>query len=354
MSILPAQPPSLTLVFQPGATAQQTPLSGHIAQEGRQLDLQLNQIVRATVTEGGVNNVELDMNRLRFRASSKTPLIAGQKLQLQVIQTHPHIELKILDKAELQYLFRAISHFGQQKGFSLLWRHFFSQEKSILQHISPQAHQPLQLLQNMLLSQPDHLLGKNLARIGRMIGLDMEALLAQGQIDEGAKTLKGILLALSQGCQDNSPEAKERDSLVKTIEMWQIFQLRLAEKGLFFLPLPLAFLEQGYMLVGNSNEEDKAQDTAHKSFWLSLHLRLSALGNIDALLSFEQSGCNIHILCETVQVAQYMSQFKRQFIEQMEQQTISNVIIDVGAKDPERNLLSYLQPDCESFLNAMA
>ncbi len=352
MNISPAQP-SITLVFQPSSTAQQMSMTGQIAQEGRHLNLQVNQIIRATVTEGGLNNVELDMNRLRFRAFSKIPLTPGQRLNLQVVQTQPQIELKILDEIDLQNLFRALNFFSEKKGFLSIFSNLLSQGESNLQSIPAESRQVLSQLQENLFAQPDNVVGRTLAGLGRMLGLDMEALFARGQIDEGSRTLKGILLSLSQGLQEDSSEAKNIDSLVKTVEMWQLFQLRLADKGLFFLPLPFSFLEQGYMLAGKYKDENRPQEVSSRDdYWISLHLRLSALGNIEAVLSSEDRGLNIRIMCQDSKAAQYMSRFKNDLIDDMDRLDISKLTIDIGARDPEKNLLSQLLPDSESFFEA--
>lgn len=349
-----ASQPSITLVFQSGMNAQQIAMTGQIAQEGRHLDLQVNQIIRATVTEGGLNNVELDLNRLRFRAFSKTPLTPGQRINLQVVKTHPQIELKILDEIDLQHLFRALNFFSEKKGFLSILSQFLHQSESSLQNISAQSRQTLNQLQENLFAQTDNIMGRTLAGMSRMLGFDLEALLAQGQSEEGAKTLKGVLLTLSQSFSEDSPEAKNIDNLLKTIEMWQLFQLRLADKGLFFLPLPLPFLEQGYLLAGkNKDDQHQQKGSDRDSFWISIHLRLSALGNIEAVLFSEDSGLNIRIMCQNSQVAQYMSQFKNDLQDNMNSQDIAKLIIDIGAKDPEKNLLAQLLPDNESFFEAL-
>lgn len=352
MTILPAQPPSITLILQPGSTAPQIPLTGQLAQEGRQLNLQVNEIIQATVTEGGLNNVELELNRLRFRAFSKIPLTAGQKINLQVVQTQPQIQLKMLNEIDLQYLFKALNFFSEKKGFLPIFSLFLQhQDESTLQNISFSARQRLNQLQEFFYSQADNFLGKSLAGLSRMLGLDFEALIAQGQIEEGSNSLKSILLTLSQNLQENTKEAKNVDNLLKTIEMWQIFQLRLADKGIFFLPLPFPFLEQGYMLAGHSKEENQevsGQDTS----WISIHLRLSALGNIEAILFSKDKGIDIRIMCQSTQIAQYMSKFKNELMDNIESTQISKLTIDIGAKDPEKNLLTHLLPNSDNFLNA--
>ncbi|MBE9487468.1 MAG: hypothetical protein IMY82_09930, partial [Chloroflexi bacterium] len=65
--------------------------------EERQVDLRLEQIVRATVVEGGLDRALLEMSHRYFRAQSDIELQVGQKLTLQVLQTHPSLEFRVLN-----------------------------------------------------------------------------------------------------------------------------------------------------------------------------------------------------------------------------------------------------------------
>jgi|GEM_PF-1165760 len=79
-----------TLVPQAQPTPTQT-------SEERQIDLRPEQIIRATVVEGGLDKTLLEMNHQHFRAQSEVELQAGQKLTLQVLQTHPRLEFRVLN-----------------------------------------------------------------------------------------------------------------------------------------------------------------------------------------------------------------------------------------------------------------
>ncbi len=66
--------------------------------EERQLDLRMEQIVRATVVEGGLDKVLLEMNQQRFQIVSERELQTGQQLELQVLATEPKLIFKILSQ----------------------------------------------------------------------------------------------------------------------------------------------------------------------------------------------------------------------------------------------------------------
>jgi len=57
------------------------------SREERQYQLPLNQIVRATVSEGGFDRAMLEMANRRIPVETKVPLQTGQKLDLLVVTT---------------------------------------------------------------------------------------------------------------------------------------------------------------------------------------------------------------------------------------------------------------------------
>ena len=60
----------------------------------------IGEILKATVLESKTNNQYiLDFGSYKIPASSQTKLTAGQVLQLQVSQTSPQVELKIVSDA---------------------------------------------------------------------------------------------------------------------------------------------------------------------------------------------------------------------------------------------------------------
>lgn len=65
--------------------------------EGRPIDLRLEQMVRATVVDGGSDRPLLELNHRHYRAQSDIALQVGQKLTLQVLQTHPTLELRVIN-----------------------------------------------------------------------------------------------------------------------------------------------------------------------------------------------------------------------------------------------------------------
>lgn len=67
-----------------------------LAPELRQLELRIDQVVRATVVEGGLHKVLFELNDQLFKAETEAKLQVGQQLRLQVTQTQPHLEFQVL------------------------------------------------------------------------------------------------------------------------------------------------------------------------------------------------------------------------------------------------------------------
>lgn len=79
------------------ALVQQSTTTPVSTSEERQVDLRMEQIIRATVVEGGLDRALLEMNHRHYRAQSDLELQVGQKLTLQVLQTHPRLEFMVLN-----------------------------------------------------------------------------------------------------------------------------------------------------------------------------------------------------------------------------------------------------------------
>ena len=79
------------------AVIAQTATASATTPEERQVDLRMEQIVRATVVEGGFDKALLELDHRHYRAQSDQELQVGQKLTLQVLQTHPRLEFRVLN-----------------------------------------------------------------------------------------------------------------------------------------------------------------------------------------------------------------------------------------------------------------
>ncbi|MDX2493351.1 MAG: hypothetical protein QNK27_00115, partial [Desulfuromusa sp.] len=67
--------------------------------EELQTNLRPEQLIRATVVKGGLESAILEINRQQFLAQGERELQVGQKINLQVLQTQPRLEFKVLNNS---------------------------------------------------------------------------------------------------------------------------------------------------------------------------------------------------------------------------------------------------------------
>ena len=346
MPAIPSAPPAVTLSFAPQAIGTQ-----HGTQEGQSLNLRPYEIVQATVVEGGMDTVELEMGRLRFRAHTRVPLRTGQRLQMQVQNTSPQVELKILNQALLENLLQRLHLFGEKLDLA-------SRLQQLLTQSAPSASSRAQgstnaadsLLQGLtqLAERPD---GSFLAALTGLLGLDTEALLASGESDNRMANLKTLLLHLL-GQEDNISQQQEGSrNLLQHLELLQLCRARLHQDGVFFMPLPFPFLERGFALMerryGSGSEGEEQEPEGYS---ISLCLQLRNLGALEVRMLYEAPQLLVRILCKEQAAADYFSGLKQEFKDAVEALPVHSLTVTTGGRDPDRILMEKVLPESEHFL----
>ena len=273
-----------------------TPAQAATPTEGRQYDLQAGQLVNATVAEGGHSEVLLDLDRQRLRAQTQTPLQTGQKLRLLVVETKPQLILRLLQDNLLERLTHSV-HLLEGK-FELA---------GALQQLSKNQGDkkllPEKALTKLLdffspfrAASPENLSGKELQLLARHLGLTLEADLARGASSVEPANLKSLLLSTDRSGPDNKPEtAEQAHQLLQKLELFQLCNLRLARQGASLLPLPLPFLDNGYLVAERDATSDQEQPPVKK---VSLYLSLQGLGDLRIDLLQESEGLFVRFTCD--------------------------------------------------------
>ena|GEM_PF-679058 len=343
-------PPALTLV-----TPVETPTPR--GTESQPLKLQPYQIVRATVVEGGLDKVVLNVKNHKLSADTRVPLKTGQKLHLQVLSTHPQIHLRIMEAAELKYLFRLLHSLGQSPDLTGMLRQLQSGEGKIAASIPADMQAVLGEMIRLLGSLPGEIRGGNLARLWDGLGLNLEALLAREQGRQARAGLKSALLVIANepGKQGATSESVER--LLEQFTLFQFCRHILARENVLFLPLPFSFLEQGYLLAEQENREGLAEDGEDKKqrFWkMTLNLALSKLGNLHVKLLFEGRDLHLRILCDSDDKVGILSGALPRLQGKMTTVILRNFSVGTGAENPATALVRRLAPDGNHFLEVEA
>ncbi len=345
MPISPSAPPIITLNFAPP-----TSTTSHCKQESQSLNLGPYQIVRATVLEGGMNTIELELNRLRLNAQTQIPLKGGQRLQLQVQNTSPYIELKILNQDLLENIFKRIQSIGEKFDLASFLSQLRSKYESVDPNLSFSSNSNLSFLFSGLIKNQDQITGKFLSSLSRLLGLKTEALLAEGQVEENLTNLKTSLMKIVLQEDGNPTLQTKSKALIQHLELFQLCQIKLFQDNILFLPLPFSFLQQGFALLEKQSGESGGKE--QESCRVSIHLKLKTLGNLELRLLYQDSKIFIRILCQDQEIVDIMNKAKEEFKSTVTTIKIENLTIGLGAQDPEKILTEKIVPDSDHFFEA--
>lgn len=326
-TIAPVQP----VMPAPSVSPQPT-----VPPEARFQDLRLEQVVRATVAEGGREQVLLDLGQQRLRAETQVPLRTGQTLDLKVKALSPRLELRLVDDILGERLNRSLHLLSGKWDLVPPLRELMEGGNPLFERLSPGARVGLEIwmaIQGFSYEKPDPVLFRHLAR---RFGLDLEARFARGEKQDGAETLKGALMEVARKLDDPAGETAEHvGRLLQSLELFQLCQVRLSEAGLSLLPLPLPWLEQGYLLADDPRETDPEGDVP---FRLSLHLSLQGLGNVRVDFLHDRQGLYLRVAGESREKSGFIASFQQELREALGSD-LQGLVFTEGADGPAPSLI---------------
>ena len=318
----------------------------HPPREGREHDLRMEQIVRASVAEGGHERVLLEMGQRRFWAETATPLKTGQTLSLQVMATAPRLELKVVADPLADRLGRLLHLLGgkwelagvltELLGENLTTRQSGEASRSVLGHVL-----------NLLATAPESLTGDGLRELLRKFGP-----VAAGQLgpEAGGSAIafrEALLEAHRQLTVAQDPRAEDVLRLFQHLELSLLCQARLAQAGLEFFPLPLPFLENGYLIA----ERGRPAREGEASSKLSLHLSLAGLGDLRIDFLHEAQGLFLRFCCSSSETMAFLAGFHEELKASFHTFPLRGAAFVVGAESPVQALIRRLLPEGEGVLN---
>ncbi len=308
------------------------------------------QIVRATVAEAGMDKVVLNLKHHQLTADTKVPLKKGQSLNLQVLNTEPQIQLKIMDTPELRHLFRALHLFHQNIKLPVLLHQL--QKTSFPSNASfPERFQHLlKDLEFLFGANPGKFTGKSIISIWTRLGLDFEALLWGAREKEAFHGLKAMLLKYADGLRQQGKSSETADRVLELLKLYQLCRFRLAQENILFVPLPFSFLEQGYLLAEKRDQGDKNKSGRQQSWKMILNLKFSFLGNLQIYLLFENLDLRLRILCDSDDKAEIISKSLTGLKKNLTSVSLLGVSVASGAEDPGKFMIRKLVQDEENIL----
>ncbi len=314
------------------------------------------QLLKALVLEiKGSDRFVLDIGGTRLTAQSEAKLSIGQKLQLQVVKTTPQIELKIVADTLEHFLGRSLTLTDKNIDLSGLFKAFQQFSPSPLETINPATRNVLEnffSLQNSALESDAG--GKILKQLIDNLGLTLENLLARGDKAGAVKGLKSALLDISQGFANAEKIADTTNKILTTLQFFQLAQVQTGAEKQFIFPLPLPFIEQGYLIVENKQRGNRPADQPENEGRFSLHLTMAELGNIhiDFLKNREELFIRFHT--ESQEKADFVSEFSEDLQDSITNTPSVKLSFSGDAPDPVSDLIRQLLPAGESMLNARA
>lgn len=307
------------------------------------------------VSAAGDNKFILDIGAGRILAQADSvDLTPGQSLQLQVTTTTPQLELKIITAPLQHYLGRTLTFIDQTLDLTSLFQAIQQPPNPAIEILSPASRQALvdffSLQQNPLSGKEG---GETLRQIIDTIGLQMEAKLGRGVKDEQAGTLKSAILETLH-LFENSEQIKESGkALLSTIESFQLSQVRLEQDKTLILPLPLPWLDQGYILIDEKQGEEQEGYERNKQLHFSLHLALTGLGNIQIDFLQAPEGLWMRFNCDSQDKADFVGQFSDDLKQQLADipLPLQGLSFAATANSPSNDLIRRLVPSGQSLLN---
>ncbi|MBW2186989.1 MAG: flagellar hook-length control protein FliK [Deltaproteobacteria bacterium] len=207
----------------------------------------------------------------------------------------------------------------------------------------PQQWGQLEQLSTQIAGDMSTANSKFVVNLARMLGLDFEALLAKDQLDAANAGLKGMLTALKNHSEVAESVRETAAQMSQQLEVLQLCRLRLAQEGVLFLPLPLEFVEQGYVLFEQQGQDGSEADGADGHL-VSLNLTLRHLGSLQVNLLFEQQALFVRIKCQDEATVTLVEEYCDELRESLQPFSIRSIQVVTGAQDPALTLLDRLQP----------
>lgn len=316
------------------------------------------QIIKAQVVDiRPDNSILLQFGDNRLQARSELSLSPGQQLQLQLLSTTPQIEFRLVGDSVQQLLSRPLALAGEKIDLATLLG-VLRNNPNMLQSLrtdSQNTFTGLAALQQQLANPSVPASGSLLKTLVDGLGLALENLLARGDAENGRTTLKAALLELLARATTEKGQAETAQRSLATLEFFQLAQLQGEGNRQFVLPLPLPFLEQGFMVV-DQDEENSHKDGGYgeQEFRVTLYVRLSSLGDLQIDLLHNSEGLLLRFLTENQEKADFLQDHADQLRASLTESPLISVSFGTGAAEAKSELVRRLVPQDRQVFHTTA
>ncbi|MDK9707995.1 MAG: hypothetical protein OEL83_13185 [Desulforhopalus sp.] len=311
------------------------------------------QILKAVVLEtNGNDRFVLDIGGNRLSASSQAALSPGQILQLQVTRTQPQIELKIVNDTLSRFVGRSLTLLNKNIDLTALFAAMDKHIPPMLQQLTPTSRNVLEgffaLQQTPFGDKND---GVVLKQLTDRLGLNLERLLAAGDKVGAMHTLKAALLEIAHHFSAAEHLAETTQKILTTLELFQIAQLHTNSPSQQIFPLPLPFVEQGYLVVEEQGKDIEGKRQKEEESRFSLHLTMADIGNLRIDFLQNPAGLYIRFHADSQETADFIAAHSDSLEAAITGIPVISLAFSSGALDPINELIRHLLPDGNSMLD---
>ncbi len=301
------------------------------------------------------NRFLIDIGGNRLLAQSEASLAPGQTLQLQVVATTPQIELKIVSDTLNQFLGRSLTLIGKNIDITALFQSLQQQTPARLANLTQTTRN---VLDNYFSLQQTPLEGDEsgaiLKQLMDRLGLSFERLLARGDKEAASNTLKAALLEIGQSFKGADTVAEHTNRILGTLELFQLAQVHMDGDKQFLFPLPLPFVEQGFLLVENNGQQEGQGDYSEDEIRFSLHLTMSDLGHLRVDFHHTREGLYVRFHAESPEKTEFVSSHSEDLKAVISDVPLLSLTFATDAADPVVDLMRFIVPEGTSILDTKA
>jgi hypothetical protein len=152
--------------------------------------------------------------------------------------------------------------------------------------------------------------------------------------------------------QENSRIEDRQEDSHRHLELWQLCRARLGDTDTSFVPLPLPFLDNGFMVAHRQRPQDSEAEGPEEIVSLSLFLDLRKLGPLQVDLLYQNEELFVRFKCVDQAAADFVSAASGELGESLGTIRVSAVAVGTGAESPDRALIGKLIPPEKGILDA--
>ncbi|MDK2847802.1 MAG: hypothetical protein PWP34_1155 [Desulfuromonadales bacterium] len=289
------------------------------------------QVLEATVIGTNDGEVTLEMDGRQVMAHSRLALRAGQQLRVHVTTTSGEIQLQALGLNPGNRQEELLQLLGAAWKLPDLMRRIQTRDTS-------QA--PLATIRNLLdtfmnsLENPGK--GVNVAALTDLLECFG---MAGRKSDEMPTKLEQTLKALL-------PE--RADEILQGLNLARQYNLQLLFEGITLLPLPLPFLEHGFLFAEQPSDKEDGSPAPTK---LSLYLSLEKLGDMRVDMLWEEEDFLIKFTCEKPEALRELSAFVKELKQMLHFTPLREILFTAGKIRPDEMLMEYLGKELQGLVN---